>query len=220
LPSLRLRGDYLAIVTLGFGEIIRVIVENNDAVGGPRGFSGNLDLGVSVPAITNFFWVFGVAIAVILFARNLRFSISGLQYLAVREDEVAAQAVGIDTTRTKVNVFVIGSFFAGVGGALFAHYEQTILISSFNFVRSFDFVTIVVLGGLGSVTGSVISAVVLTALPEILRQTLGAQFNQYRLVTYALLLIVMMIVRPQGIFGRGELSFAKLRSKFKKHATQ
>jgi branched-chain amino acid transport system permease protein len=220
LPSLRLRGDYLAIVTLGFGEIIRVIVENNDAVGGPRGFSGNLDLGVSVPAITNFFWVFGVAIAVILFARNLRFSISGLQYLAVREDEVAAQAVGIDTTRTKVNAFVIGSFFAGVGGALFAHYEQTILISSFNFVRSFDFVTIVVLGGLGSVTGSVLSAVVLTALPEILRQTLGAQFNQYRLVTYALLLIVMMIVRPQGIFGRGELSFAKLRNRSKKHAAQ
>ncbi|MEY3602398.1 MAG: branched-chain amino acid transport system permease protein LivM1, partial [Armatimonadota bacterium] len=115
---------------------------------------------------------------------------------------------------------VIGSFFAGVGGALFAHYEQTILISSFNFVRSFDFVTIVVLGGLGSVTGSILSAVVLTALPEILRSSLGAQFNQYRLVTYALLLIVMMLVRPQGIFGRGELSFAKLRNKTKKTAAQ
>lgn len=219
LPSLRLRGDYLAIVTLGFGEIIRVVVENTDMVGGPRGFSGNLDIGVSVPGLTNFFWVYGVAVIVILFARNLRFSLDGLSYLAVREDEIAAQAIGINTTKTKVTAFVIGSFFAGVAGSLFAHYEQTILITSFNFVRSFDFVTIVVLGGLGSVTGSVISAVILTALPEILRSSLGSQFNQYRLVMYAFLLIVMMLVRPQGIFGRGELSLAKLRLRLKKRST-
>lgn len=212
LPSLRLRGDYLAIVTLGFGEIIRVAVENADVVGGPRGFSGDLKSGVSVPALTNFFWVYGVVIVVILVARNLRFSVHGLSYLSVREDEIAAQAMGIDTTKVKVKAFVLGAFFAGVAGVLFAHYERTILITSFNFVRSFDFVTMVVLGGLGSITGAALAAVVLTALPEILRSSfssMGAQFNQYRLVCYALLLVIMMLVRPQGIFGRGELSFSR-----------
>lgn len=213
LPSLRLRGDYLAIVTLGFGEIIRVAVENTDAVGGPRGFSGDLKSGVSVPALTNFFWVYGMVLVVILVARNLRFSLHGLSYLSVREDEIAAQAMGVNTTKIKVNAFVLGAFFAGVAGVLFAHYERTILISSFNFVRSFDFVTMVVLGGLGSITGSAVAAVVLTALPEVLRSSLGAQFNQYRLISYALLLVIMMLVRPQGIFGRGELSLRKWREK-------
>lgn len=211
LPSLRLRGDYLAIVTLGFGEIIRVAVENTDAVGGPRGFSGNLASGVSVPALTNFFWVWAMVLAVVLVSRNLRTSTFGLAYLSVREDEVAAQAMGINTTKVKVSAFVLGAFFAGVAGVLFAHYERTILISSFTFVRSFDFVTMVVLGGLGSISGAALAAIVLTALPEILRSSLGAEFNQYRLVTYALLLIIMMIVRPQGIFGRGELSLRRGR---------
>lgn len=209
LPSLRLRGDYLAIVTLGFGEIIRVVVENADVVGGPRGFSGDLKSGVSVPALTNFFWVYGMVLVVILVSRNLRFSVHGLSYLSVREDEIAAQAMGIDTTKVKVKAFVLGAFFAGVAGVLFAHYERTILISSFNFNRSFDFVTMVVLGGLGSITGAALAAVVLTALPEVLRSSLGAEFNQYRLVSYALLLVIMMLVRPQGIFGRGELSFVR-----------
>ena len=207
LPSLRLRGDYLAIVTLGFGEIIRVAVENTDVVGGPRGFTGDRASGVSVPELTNFFWVYLIVIAVVLVARNLRFSTQGLSYLAVREDEVAAQAMGIDTTRIKVNAFVLGAFFAGMAGVLFAHYERSVLPVSFGFVRSFDFVTMVVLGGLGSITGSVLAAVVLTALPEVLRSSLGTEFNQYRLVAYALLLIILMLVRPQGIFGRGELSF-------------
>lgn len=205
LPSLRLRGDYLAIVTLGFGEIIRVAVENTDAVGGPRGFSGNIDQGILIPRLANFFWIYGVVILVVLVARNLRFSAKGLSFLSVREDEVAAQAMGVDTTRVKVQAFVLGAFFAGVAGALFAHFEQGISATSFGFVRSFDFVTMIVLGGLGSITGSVLAAILLTALPEILRSSLGADFNQYRLVTYALLLIILMLVRPQGIFGRGEL---------------
>lgn len=213
LPSLRLRGDYLAIVTLGFGEIIRVAVENLDVVGGPRGFSGNLDSGVQVPALTNFFWVYGTVLVVILVARNLRFSAHGLSYLSVREDEIAAQAMGVNTTIVKVKAFVLGAFFAGVAGALFAHYERTILITSFNFVRSFDFVTMVVLGGLGSITGAALAAVVLTALPEVLRYSLGTESNKYRLVAYALALVVMMLVRPQGIFGRGELSFRRFIKK-------
>lgn len=209
LPSLRLRGDYLAIVTLGFGEIIRVAVENTDAVGGPRGFTGDRSAGVSLPALTDFFWVYLAVIAVILVARNLRFSTQGLAYLSVREDEVAAQAMGIDTTKVKVNAFVLGAFFAGVAGVLFAHYERSVLPTTFGFIRSFDFVTMVVLGGLGSITGSVLAAVVLTALPEVLRSSLGTEFNQYRLVAYALLLVILMLVRPQGIFGRGELSLAR-----------
>jgi branched-chain amino acid transport system permease protein len=206
LPSLRLKGDYLAIVTLGFGEIIRVAVENTDAVGGPRGFTGNITEGIYIPQLTNFFWVFLVAIIVVVVSRNLRFSAQGLQYLAVREDEIAAQAMGVNTTRVKVNAFVLGAFFAGMAGALYAHFEQSVAPTSFGFVRSFDFVTMVVLGGLGSITGSVLAAIILTALPEILRSSLGAQFNQYRLVTYAFLLVILMLVRPQGIFGRGELN--------------
>jgi branched-chain amino acid transport system permease protein len=210
LPSLRLKGDYLAIVTLGFGEIIRVAVENTEAVGGPRGFTGNIREGIYIPQLTNFFWVFLVVVVVVLVSRNLRFSAQGLQYLAVREDEIAAQAMGVNTTRVKVNAFVLGSFFAGMAGALYAHFEQSVAPTSCGFVRSFDFVTMVVLGGLGSITGSVLAAIILTALPEILRSSLGAQFNQYRLVTYAFLLIVLMLVRPQGIFGRGELRIDRI----------
>ncbi len=227
LPSLRLKGDYLAIVTLGFGEIIRVVIENTDKIGGSRGFNGNLDAGVLTPRLTNFFWVYAVVALVILVSRNLRFSVHGLSYLSVREDEIAAQAMGVDTTKVKVKAFVLGSFFAGVAGALFAHYEFTINPSSFTFVRSFDIVTMVVLGGLGSITGAVLAAVLLTSLPEILRSALGgiaqdptasgstalgrflgpvvADLEKYRLLTYAFLLVVLMLVRPQGIFGRGEL---------------
>ncbi|MDX1932908.1 MAG: branched-chain amino acid ABC transporter permease [Capsulimonadales bacterium] len=215
LPSLRLKGDYLAIVTLGFGEIIRVAVENTEALGGPRGFTRDFQSGIGIPGIANFFWIYLVAVLVITVSRNLRFSACGLSYLSVREDEIAAQAMGINVTRIKVNAFVLGSFFAGVAGALFAHYDQSVLTTSFGFVRSFDFVTMVVLGGLGSITGSVLAAVVLTALPEILRSSLGAEFNQYRLVAYALLLVFLMLVRPQGIFGRGELSFARFRKRDK-----
>ena len=216
LPSLRLRGDYLAIVTLGFGEIIRGVVENTDAIGGPRGFAGQFFEGqgkVAIPGVANFFWVYGAVIVVILVAYRLRFSVEGLKYLAVREDEIAAQAMGVDTTQIKVNAFVLGAFFAGVAGALFAHFDQNVQSTSFGFVRSFDFVTMIVLGGLGSITGAVLAAVVLTALPEILRNSLGPQFNQYRLVVYALLLIVLMLTRPQGIFGRGEFSFANFGKK-------
>jgi len=168
---------------------------------------------VTIPAVSNFFWVYGVVILVILAARRLRFSVEGLKYLSVREDEVAAQAMGVNTTQVKVNAFVLGAFFAGVAGALFAHFDQNVTSTSFGFVRSFDFVTMVVLGGLGSITGSVLAAVVLTALPEILRNSLsslGPQFNQYRLVAYAILLIVLMLTRPQGIFGRGEFSLDRI----------
>jgi branched-chain amino acid transport system permease protein len=222
LPSLRLRGDYLAIVTLGFGEIIRVILINVPALGGAQTFDSATVHGqlVNIPALTNFFWVYLVAIGVVVVARNIRFSSQGLSFLAVREDEIAAQAMGVNTTAVKVKAFVIGAFFAGVAGALYAMYDLSLNTASFTFVRSFEFVTMVVLGGLGSITGSVIAAVFLTALPEILRSTLSTApgLDQYRLVTYALLLVILMLVRPQGIFGRNELRFPQFLRK--KDATE
>jgi branched-chain amino acid transport system permease protein len=198
MPSLRLRGDYLAIVTLGFGEIIRVILLNIPAVGGAQGLTG-------IPALTSFFWVFLAAAAIIELSRSLRQSTHGLAFLSVREDEVAAEAMGINTTRTKVLAFVIGAFFAGMGGALFAHLQQYIQPRDFDFMLSVQFVTMVVLGGTGSITGATFAAAVLTLLPEVLRPV-----NQYRLVIYSLLLIVMMLTRPQGIFGAREISLRRL----------
>jgi branched-chain amino acid transport system permease protein len=205
LPSLRLRGDYLAIVTLGFGEIIRVILLNIPAVGGAQGLSG-------IPALTNFFWVAVAAVGVIALSRNLVQSTHGLAFLSVREDEVAAEAMGVNTTRTKVLAFVIGAFFAGVGGALFAHLQQFIQPKDFDFMLSVQFVVMVVLGGTGSVTGAVVAAAVLTLLPELLRS-----LSDYRMLVYSILLIVMMLTRPQGIFGGREIS---LRGLFQRRGKQ
>ena len=194
LPSLRLRGDYLAIVTLGFGEIIRVVILNVEKIGAARGFSG-------IPPWANFFWVFFFCGITILISKRLVNSSVGRGFLAVREDEVAASAMGVDTTRYKVKAFVIGSFLAGVAGGLYAHYTPAYLNPTmFTFIRSFELVVMVVLGGLGSITGSIISAAVLTYLPEGLRA-----FSQYRMVLYSVLLIVLMRTRPQGLFGRREV---------------
>lgn len=193
LPSLRLRGDYLAIVTLGFGEIIRVIILNVDKIGGARGFSG-------IPAWSNFFWVYFFAGLTILISIRLVSSSVGRAFLAIREDEVAANAMGVDTTRYKVKAFVIGSFLAGVAGGLAAHYLIYLNPQMFTFLRSFEVVVMVVLGGLGSISGSIIAATVLTILPEALRAA-----SQYRMVIYSLLLIFLMRTRPQGLLGRREL---------------
>jgi branched-chain amino acid transport system permease protein len=198
IPSLRLRGDYLAIVTLGFGEIIRVVLLNVQAVGGAGGLTG-------IPPLTNFFWVALAAVAVVALSRNLMASTYGLGFLAVREDEIAAEAMGINTTKYKVVAFVVGAFFAGVGGVLYAHQIRFIQPSNFSFILSIQFIVMVVLGGMGSITGSVVAAIILTVLPEALRGV-----EQYRLVTYSLLLILLMLTRPQGLFGRSELSWARV----------
>jgi branched-chain amino acid transport system permease protein len=210
LPSLRLRGDYLAIVTLGFGEIIRVILLNIPAVKGAQGLTG-------IPALTNFFWVAIAAVGVIALSRNLIQSTHGLAFLSVREDEIAAEAMGVNTTRTKVLAFVIGAFFAGVGGALYAHLQQFIQPRDFGFMLSVQFVVMVVLGGLGSVTGATLAAIVLTLLPEALRPVkdhlaslLGHEVPDPRLVIYSVLLILMMLLRPRGIFGSREISLRGL----------
>jgi branched-chain amino acid transport system permease protein len=183
-PSLRLRGDYLAMVTLGFGEIIRVLLQNTNAVGGARGMEG------IVPA-TNLFWAVGFAAVTLYTMISLVRSTYGRGFQAVRDDEIAASAMGIDTTRVKVTAFVIGAFFAGVAGGLYAHAVEFISPEGFNFLRSFEIIVMVILGGLGRPVGVAIAAVLITLLNEWLRD-----LSQYRMVVYALIIILFMIYRP------------------------
>jgi branched-chain amino acid transport system permease protein len=193
MPSLRLRGDYLAIVTLGFGEIIRSIIENSSFLGTALGLQG-------LPKRTNIVWLGVSAIATIVMARRLAISTQGRALFAIREDEVAAEAMGVDTTGYKVRAFTISAAYAGLAGGLVGHAIQLVTPNMFTFIRSIEVVVIVVLGGLGSITGSVITAIVLGAALELLRE-----FQQYRMVIYALMLVVLMLARPQGIFGTREL---------------
>lgn len=183
-PSLRLRGDYLAMVTLGFGEIIRVLLQNTNFVGGARGMEGIL------PA-TNLFWAVGAAVVTLYTMIVLVRSTYGRGFQAVRDDEIAAAAMGIDTTRFKVTAFVIGAFFAGVAGALYAHAVEFISPEGFNFLRSFEIIAMVILGGLGRPVGVAIAAVLITLLNEWLRD-----LSEYRMVAYALIIILFMILRP------------------------
>ncbi|HEX4823772.1 MAG TPA: branched-chain amino acid ABC transporter permease [Candidatus Polarisedimenticolaceae bacterium] len=213
LPSLRLRGDYLAIVTLGFGEILRVMLQRTGDVlgtadevhkasvgtlatslGGSLGFSG-------IPYYTDLFWIYTFVTITLVVALRLKFSSYGRAFLSVRENEIAAEAVGINTTRLKVRAFVLAAAFAGIAGGLFAHEVGTSLNPrELGFQKSFDIVIMVVLGGMGSVSGAVLAAIVLTLLPEALRS-----FSEFRMPIYALALILMMILRPQGILGLREL---------------
>lgn len=203
LPTLRLRGDYLAIATLGFSEIIRVLILNIEVIGGARGFIG-------IPETASIFWVWLAGVVTIVVITNLVYSPRGSAFLAIREDEIAAESMGIHTTKYKVIAFIIGSFFAGIAGSLFAHHNAYLNPSSFDFLKSIEVVLMVVLGGLGSITGSVVAAIGVTAILEGLRE-----FHEFRLVIYSLLLIVMMIVRPQGLFGNREIFAATARKMLK-----
>jgi branched-chain amino acid transport system permease protein len=193
IPSLRLRGDYLAIVTLGFGEIIRSIIENMKFLGQATGLSG-------LPDRTNLVWVGISAIATIVMARRLAVSTEGRALFAIREDEVAAEAMGVDTTGYKVRAFAISAAYAGLAGGLIVHAILLVTPKMFTFVRSIEVVVMVVLGGLGSVTGSILAATVLRIALEIFRD-----LDQYRMVVYSILLVVLMLLRPQGIFGTREI---------------
>jgi len=199
LPSLKLKGDYLAIVTLGFGEIIRVILLNMEAVGGARGMYG-------ITKISNFFWVASWAFACSLTVWRLIRSTHGRAFLAVREDEIAAEAMGINTTAYKTKAFVLSSFFAGVAGALFAHFLAYLNPSTFSFMKSIDVVVMVVLGGMGSITGSCIAAIIITVLPEALRPLQEITGVDLRMVIYSLTLIALMLTRPRGLFGTSEIT--------------
>lgn len=190
MPSLRLRGDYLAIVTLGFNEIIRVVLTNTS---GDGPFGGALGL-KGIASYSSFFWVFGVAAVTIYVVSAMVNSTYGRGFLAVRDDEIAAEAMGVNTVRYKVTAFVLGAFFAGLAGGLYAHLRTTISPEGFNFLKSVDVVVMVILGGMGSTPGVIAAAVLLTVLNEWLRD-----FEQYRMIVFALMLIIMMIVRPQGL---------------------
>lgn len=187
LPSLRLKGDYLALVTLGFGEIVRVVFQNIPALGGALGLN-------AIPPLTTFAWIYG-SVAVNVFTIGcLVNSTYGRGWLAVRDNEIAARSIGLNTTRYKVTAFAIGAFFAGVAGGLFAHLRMTIDPRGFDFSRSIEIILMVILGGMGNTLGVILAAILLTLLPEILRPV-----AEYRMVLYSLLLIVLMIVRPQGL---------------------
>jgi branched-chain amino acid transport system permease protein len=208
LPSLRLKGDYLAIVTLGFGEIIRVVIQNTPALGGPLGLSG-------IPQRSSFLMVWLWVFLAVLAARRIASSSHGRSLWAIREDEIAAEAMGVNTTGYKVRSFVISSFFAGVAGGLFAHFVPIINPGSFTFVKSMEVVVMIVAGGLGSTTGAVTAAVFLTLLPEGMRslftsiggsdQSLAQKVDQIRMPIYGFLLVVLMLARPQGLFGTREI---------------
>jgi ABC-type branched-subunit amino acid transport system permease subunit len=251
MPALRLRGDYLAIATLGMAEIIRILIQNSQPLGGALGLT-------RIPRYTNFSWLFGFAAVTIAVIWRIAYSAKGRAIMAVREDEVAASACGIDTTHHKVMSFIIGSFFGGVAGALFALNERNIAPYQFGLQKSIESVVMVTLGGLGSISGSVIAAIVLTVLLELLREppslgmwgwlsvsvivvvlviialarrdrrwiwgaiTLtilcslwefgvflakhyGVNLAQFRMIIYSLSLVLMMLLRPQGLLGGIEL---------------
>jgi branched-chain amino acid transport system permease protein len=267
LPSLRLKGDYLAIVTLGFGEIVRVLIQSQTTEvlwdpakiaetpiylwpkysGGALGFS-------RLPSYASLFWVWLFAGITLLVAVRLKYSSTGRAFLAIREDEIAAESMGVPTTKYKVRAFVIAAFFAGIAGALFAHTTGVQLNpGELAFMKSFDILIMVVLGGLGSISGAALAATILTVLPEMLRspqsvwpagvivgivvavafmpfsqkrwkpavtiasiligwevmrvtaQSLQVDLANYRMVIYAVALILIMILRPEGLLGVREI---------------
>ena len=213
IPSLRLRGDYLAIVTLGFAEIIRIIILNIDAVGGATGFRGRVppwDGRLLIPAYANFIWIGGFALITIVVVHNIVKSDIGRALISIREDELAAEAMGVNTTRYKVLAFVISSAFAGIAGALFGHFRQFLHTNDFQFIRSIEIIIMIVLGGMGSIAGSVLGAIVITILPETLRKLPGDLYS-YRLVIYSALLILIMLTRPQGVMGAREFGLSWLK---------
>jgi branched-chain amino acid transport system permease protein len=193
IPSLRLRGDYLAIVTLGFGEIIRVLILNIDLIGGARGFSG-------IPLLSNFFWVYLAVLITIVTVQNLVNSSYGRAFISIRDDEIAAEAMGVDTTRFKVLSFVISSMFAGIAGGLFGHFQMFLHPNSFLFTTSFYIIIMIVVGGLGSIEGAILGAILVTVTLEVFRS-----FGAFRLVNFSVLLVLIMIYRPQGLVGSWRL---------------
>lgn len=212
-PTLRLRGDYLAITTLGFGEILRVIINNLEGLtGGASGLKG-------IPAFDNndifaninigFTWIFWVTIIVLTLVSNLIKSSHGRAIISIREDEVASNSMGINVSYYKMFAFTASAFLAGIGGALYAPLYQYLDPKNTGFMTSVFFVVYVVFGGLGSITGTVISTVFLTYLQELLRFMGG-----YRLVFFGLLLVVMMIFWPSGIMGTREISIVRLVRKY------
>jgi len=201
LPTLRLKGDYLAIATLGMAEIIKILFRNvlEDLTNGAAGLSG-------IPQFVNWTWLFIFTVGTVVLVSNFINSSHGRACISVREDEIAAEAMGINSTKYKVMAFVTGAFFAGIAGAIYSSYFYFIAPDLFGFMKSIDILVIVVLGGMGSISGSVISAIVLALISTYLQS-----FPELRMVIYGVLLILIMLFRPQGIMGSRELSLSVMK---------
>ena len=199
LPTLKLKGDYLAIVTLAFGEIVRAMLRLIEPIGAARGMIG-------IPAYSNLAWIFVFVSLTLLVSRNMIYSKYGRACIAIRDNEIAADAMGVSTTRYKIISFCFAAFIAGVAGGLYAHVVSFIQPDSFSFAKSSDYLVYLYAGGAGSLTGSIIGALLLTILPEALRF-----MAEWRLVIYALVLICVMLFRPSGLCGGRELPFLRIK---------
>lgn len=189
IPTLRLKGDYLAIATLGFGEIVRIIILNNEYLGGASGLN-------DIPQYTNWAWMFAMVALTIVLIKNFINSKSGRACIAIREDEIATESMGVNTTFYKVLAFGVGAFFAGIAGALYSGYFYFIKPDAFGFMKSIDILVIVVFGGMGSIMGSVVGAIALSVISLLLQE-----FPELRMVIYSVILFLIMVYRPQGIMG-------------------
>ena len=199
IPALRLRGDYLAIITLGFGEIIRIAIINLPSVtGGTPGL-------LNIPKYTDFPVTFICLVICCFVIHNVMHSRHGRAILSIRDNEIAADCCGINLTKYKVFAFALSAFFAGVAGAVYAGFQGSLFPKSFDFMASINILVMVVLGGMGSMTGSVIAATVLTALPNLMQA-----LSTYRMLIYSLLLIIVMIFKPSGLLGRKDFSMTGL----------
>jgi branched-chain amino acid transport system permease protein len=208
LPVLKLGGDYFGIATLGFGMIVKVLFDNADAIfpemKGARGMVG-------IPRLTTWPWVYAFLVLTLVAMRNLIYSSEGRAILSVRESEIAAKVMGIDTTRYKTLSFVLGSLFAGLAGGLLAHYQAFLAPNMFHFIKSFDPLIIIVFGGLGSMTGTLAGTIFWAATLEGLRVLLPTGTEAWRLVIYPVALLVIMLLRPDGLLGKREWGFLRER---------
>lgn len=199
IPTLRLKGDYLAIATLGFGEIIKILLFNNDYLGGAMGLN-------DIPQYTNWTWLYFAVMTTIIIIYNFIKSYHGRACISIREDEIAAESMGVNTTYYKVLVFAIGAAFAGIAGALYANYFYFIKPDSFGFMKSIDILVIVVFGGLGSITGSIVGAILLSVISLFLQG-----IPELRMVVYSLILFLIMVYRPEGIMGKTDIKLFRKR---------
>jgi branched-chain amino acid transport system permease protein len=199
LPSLKLKGDYLAIVTLAFGEIVRAILRLIKPIGAARGMIG-------IPNYSTLAWILFFMTLTLYLLKNLIYSPYGRAFIAIRDNEIAADVMGIDTTKFKITSFCIAAFIAGVAGGLYAHVLSFIQPDSFSFVKSSDYLVFMYAGGSGSLTGSIVGATLLTILPEVLRF-----LSDWRLAVYAAALVLVMLYRSDGICGGKELPFLRIR---------
>lgn len=205
IPTLRLKGDYLAIATLGFGEIVRIIALNTDYIGGAIGLN-------DIPQYTNWTWLYFLVVITVLLIQNFIRSYHGRACISIREDEIASESMGVNLTFYKVLVFTIGALFAGVAGALYANYFYFIKPDSFGFMKSIDILVIVVFGGLGSTLGAIVGAIVLSVISVLLQS-----LPELRMVVYAVVLFLIMVYRPQGLLGNTQLKIFRKRGVLNGH---